>query len=263
MLRKLLKYDLKESCKLILPILAALLLISLLGRFMMMTELFDSMPDSILIPAVMTYMLLITACFMGVPIYLLVQFYNGLYGNRAYLIHTLPVTTHQKLISKILAAFLMMILSSAACVGAVSLLMLDKETWQYVIQSLPSINVSFKAMTNLSFHAFVCLTIILIMIEFLSYLMSFFAAISLGQLFQKHKIFGAILFYIVINSLNQFLRFFQLMFLAGTDIWDSATAPSASVILALYGLNASIEIIKIGIFYLICYLLMEKKLNLN
>ena len=105
MLKKLLKYEWKETARLLLPINLALIVLTVLGCAMLSTSIFDSEVSIFFaVPLLILYIISIIAFSSVTIIYIYVRFYKNLYTAEGYLMHTLPVTPMQLFHSKLIVA---------------------------------------------------------------------------------------------------------------------------------------------------------------
>ena len=103
MLKKLIKYEWKDTRRLLLPINLAIIVLTLVGCAMLSTSIFDSKESLIFsIPLLLLYVLSIMAFSSVTIIYIYVRFYKNLYTAEGYLMHTLPVTPMQLFHSKLI-----------------------------------------------------------------------------------------------------------------------------------------------------------------
>lgn len=262
MLGKLLKYDFKEMGGLLLPIMGALLIISLVAKISLETSVFEMLPEVFQVLAIMAYILIIFACCVGAPIYFVVFFYKSLYSNRGYITHTLPVTTNQKLASKIISSFVLELVTFLVCFLSVMIILYDKNTFDEVFNVFLAGDAQFKAAIGMDISAFLIFTGVIMVIGMLSQLLMFYASVSIGQIFQNHRVLGIIVGYMILNFANQILSTILMMILGATDIMYE-TVPTSESIIAMYGMSGCLCLLQAGVFYIICYYFMEKKLNLN
>lgn len=270
MLMKLLKYDFRESGRLLLPILGGVLLLSMFGKFLLATNIYSVLPDVIQVFSVMTYVLIIFACCVGAPIYFIIFFYRGFYTNKGYITHTLPVTTNQKLLSKIITSFVLELLTYAVCFLSLLILIWKWDYFNRFIDALPELYSGCKAYMGVNLYSFIAVTGIVAIIGMLCQLLTCFAAISLGQILPSHRILGSIGAYFVLYCFNQAIGIFMIaissLFTRWSDTiqyhwWESLSMGQG--IYAFYGIFGSIALIECILFYLICHYMMNKKLNLS
>ena len=112
MLGKLIKHEFKETSKLMLPLYLVLVVITILGRIVAQSIMISGNADSSTIMAifnilsVFVYVVGLIVISIASYIYLIMRFYKNLFSNEGYLMHTLPVTSWQLLISKLVTAFI-------------------------------------------------------------------------------------------------------------------------------------------------------------
>lgn len=263
MLGKLLKYDFKESGRLLFPILTGIFLLSALGRLLFETRLFTALPEVIQVLSIIAYVIIIMACLLGAPIYFISFYYRGFYSNRGFVTHTLPVSTHQKLISKLITSCVLELLIFLVCGISCALLFLERGSIAYIRRGFSEIRTQFQSITNMSFSVFIVITLLLMLVSVIVQLLMLFASITLGQhLFRQHKIAGAIVGYLMINFAMQILS--SLVMLAfGMTSTTTEFVPNADSIISIYGISGCMCLLQAAIFYFLCYYLMEKKLNLS
>ena len=112
MLGKLLKHEFKETSKRMLPLYLVLVVITILGRIVAQSIMISGNADSSTIMAIFNilsvfiYVVGLIVISIASYIYLIMRFYKNLFSNEGYLMHTLPVTSWQLLISKLVTAFI-------------------------------------------------------------------------------------------------------------------------------------------------------------
>ena len=117
MLRKLIKYEWKGVYKMGLILLGVVAFATLLGFLASRSPLWSDARayDTVVVNglasimsffAIMLYIILLMGTIYAILIYVAVRFYRTMYTDEGYLLHTLPVTKHQILISKLLVSSL-------------------------------------------------------------------------------------------------------------------------------------------------------------
>ena len=105
MLGKLLKHEWKSIWKIPTILLGALMGLAVLAGFGFASPVWDSSLDGLGVLAVLTWMLFYLAVLgvsLGIMLYLAVRFYRSMFTDEGYLTHTLPATSRQLLLSKVL-----------------------------------------------------------------------------------------------------------------------------------------------------------------
>ena len=116
MLGKLLKHEIKNTGKILLPLNLALIGVTLIGMIVLGSKIFENEHIGMLAGALLVFYILgIVALFIVTYVFLMITFYRSMYSAEGYLTHTLPVspitTLNSKLIVSLFWACLTMILS--------------------------------------------------------------------------------------------------------------------------------------------------------
>lgn len=146
MLAKLLKYEIRITGRSLLPIYAALLVLSVLMTLTDSWQMFlwDSAGDGV-VDTVNSLIMFTYGCLMStvsiITVVLLVQrFYKNLLRDEGYLMHTLPVTTGQNLAAKLIAAVLWSAVSLLLTVFSLMIISMNIQDWQLFFEGLGSLS---------------------------------------------------------------------------------------------------------------------------
>lgn len=231
MLKKLIKYEWKSTNKVGFLLLAAIGLTTLLGALIFRAPIWQSMSENtrngdvgetllnlVSVLSVFLYIILLVGAVYGIFIYLLVRFYRSMYKSEGYLLHTLPVTKHQILISKILVSTIWVYLVYFAMMCSVIIFffsMLTAVTGVSVSVILKSVGDFFSdteflfsqlgIVTGFSLNVYWVLMLLSLILGVPAGLITMFGAVSLGQLFAKNRVLMAIVCYIGIMIARQLL----------------------------------------------------------
>lgn len=280
MLGRLLKYEWKSSGKITLLLNAYIILITLGGFIMIKSGFFNAMMNrqtasqeefSLL---TLIGMLLITAYFISiiavaiaVVLFQIFRFYKNYYTDEGYLMHTLPVSSTQLILSKGLFAFGAIVLTCVILMASAFLLVLTAAPVaerQDIIEAfsmlLPMLSKELGWPPALLILYMVALTIL----STAHSILAFYAALSIGQRFARHKIIGAILAYVIMNMAEQ-ISSVIFMFLSG---WNSMMASQNSVgairfVRKSFYLSFIMTLIITVIYWVITNYMMKKRLNLE
>ncbi len=274
MLKNLIKYEWKAVWKALLIINAFTVAVTFLGMIAMHSLSYNGgfHTDDHIVMTILLF-LFYYATIMGVSfamtIYIAVRFYRNLYTEEGYLMHTLPVTKRQLVISKLLVHFVCMCITGILVCASVCLLLLPLMAR---ITEDPSVSVFYliKELTKSGTEAYglllpavFILYVLASIIGQLSGILSVYCAVSLGQTFQKHKVMGSILCYVGIYFLLQTITTFAMtpqlvLSIRNTTQFDLAAYLNGTL------LTVSIISLFTGIvFYIITLHMMEKRLNLD
>mgnify|MGYP001535883581 CR=1 FL=1 len=184
MLSKLLKYDLRANLKIFLFIWPAILVFGLLERVALMAELPVKISAIFVnLTTVLFVLAVIAACVFALVISV-IRFYSGLLRDEGYLMFTLPVRPWQLVLSKLLTAFLTLIVTGLVSFVSVGIL------FGGIRGLLPSIRTSLEQ----SFGGIINGWGIALLV-----LLEIYLSCSIGHLFRRKRILFAVLFYYAIN----------------------------------------------------------------
>lgn len=169
-----------------------------------------------LVFSIFLYYFGIIGCTVGMMLIVSIRFYKTCYTDQGYLTHTLPVTPRQLLNAKLITAILTYLLILAAIVGTVFIIMnvtishvlnvatLDSSWTRAAIREGISEGMSeFAELLGISPGSFWAYLIITAIIGSISSIISVFGCVSLGQLYAKHRVLGAIAAYFVLQFIQR------------------------------------------------------------
>ncbi len=280
MLGKLFKYEWRSFWKVPAAINVFLLIITLIGAVSLISpfwELNFEIMDTLMVVAIMFYYLAIMAGAIAVAVYIAIRFYKNVYTDEGYLTHTLPVAPRDIIFSKLFVSVIWSIITGIViCISVFFILFAAMKdyvntyefvtVWQELQRDvLPVVEEAF-GMNLFVFAIFVIL--IMIVNTFFSIFMTY-SAISLGQMFTKHKVAGAVIWYVAEYVIVQFgssmLMNIPLLGLISEPYAAAAMTPSdvgAMVKLMLIG-SVILSIIIGAFLYLLTEYMMRRKLNLD
>lgn len=228
MLGKYLNHEFKNTGRLLLPafiISISITLLFSLSTFIYMTANSRSeQPElgaAFITVGFMMFFFIILGITIGVSFLLIIcRFYQTMAGREAYLTHTLPIKTSHLLLAKLINAFLWCLLIGAMAVLCFFIFI----TISYGLSNFPDYEITAMDeflsglkegldMIDIKF-SYVVLWIFSGILQLLNIILHFFTAIALGQLVKKHRIFGAIGFYLAISSIQRtLLMIFQTTYM--------------------------------------------------
>lgn len=228
-----------------------------------------------LILSVFLYYFGLIGCILGTLLIIVIRFYKTCYTDQGYLTHTLPVSTRQILNAKIIAAILadlLMLLAIAATIFIIiqvalhhisSLMPIDYREFS---REFSSMLYDLKDELGISFGAYIAYIAIYSIIAALANIIILFGCVSLGQLYAKHRVAGAIIAYFVMLTVRQILGYicsipmYVRMFLS-TPVDSDITA--FSLVSPSINLTLLLTILLAVAMYFINLHMMTKKLNLE
>lgn len=229
MLSKLIKHEWKATWKLPALLCLSILLLSVIcciSFYVAGLTKVDTIQSGIVYTYTMAmllifYTLLLSAPSIVIILYFSYRFYKNLYTDEGYLMHTLPATPTQLIISKgICAAFWTISVTILTTLGVIALLFYLMSSilmannvgsirmlFNEIIHYMPQINELFKQYTGVSLITGFVTSLFLPILGSLSGILLPYMCLSLGQLFKKHRVAAAVGFY--------FACFFAIQLVSG------------------------------------------------
>lgn len=269
MLGKLIKHEFKVTGKMFLLLYAATLILTIFEKIMMYIDIDNPVIDMFFMLITVAYVILLIALFFVTAGMLIMRFYRNMLGDEGYLTFTLPVTASQHLISKTVVAFVWMVLSAVVMVVSIIIISWSPEM-------IEGINEFWKAMKPvLELDGIPTLMIILILtmvIGLINFIVTYQCAMSIGQLFSKHKVLGSVVGYFIINSATQIITGVITVIGFKTNMFGDMQYELNSLaetekyfgdINNVLWFSIAISIVFIVIEFFLSKYLLEKKLNLE
>lgn len=216
MLNKLIKHEWRETWK--IPVLSCLVLITAtcICALCLMRMEPPAVEDAVNMGALfltILYAMMVSCTSFLILIYFGVRFYRNLYTDEGYLMHTLPVTPRQLILSKMLVASLWYFVCSLLAVWSMIVIL----TFCMPVIALEGSAISFDWFTTNSallfgmpMPAFLICYLLLSVVSSFSNALILYGAVSLGQLFSRHKVMASVLCYIGFSMLIQTVTSFAM-----------------------------------------------------
>ena len=241
MLIKLMKYELLSTGRLFLISYIALIIMSIVLRLWLPIQTNAKAAEIIAVVSVILYSAIIIAVIALTFVAVISRFAKNLLGGEGYLMHTLPAHSFQQIFSKLIIAIFWCFCSTI--VVCISVFLLGTAG----MNPFTLIRMGFTAMQEQA-------------VQYALATGHSYAAIMIGQLFNKHRTLAAVIAYIVIQTvLGTLASIFYLLnpgsFLFGAgdgilgygDIWRSVAEYAGLAV----------------IFFFITDYLMRRRLNLE
>ncbi len=204
----------------------------------------------------MTAFVVIPVCCAGGLFYLIWRFYQSRFTDEGYLTFTLPVTTHQNLLSSIVNILwgCVLVLLAAACAMAIFLALMvwrcnDMIIWGDVWRELPEIWDSFVSMWNNSWQN-ILWALAAVVSTGISKVILMMLAVTVGSILaKKHKILTAVGAYWAIGLVKNIL-YANVLIMSDSEKWSIQFPFFTGLVLSVAG-------------YFVMHYLVDKKLNLN
>ena len=282
MLGKLLRYDFRSMGKQFSILWPAVLVVALVNKLLWALMgvvdfhrtfwwLEGSMEFFLRIMPAMLYFAVIVALIVVSLIYVLQRFYSGLLGNEGYLMHTLPVRTWQLILSKLLCATAVTLISSLVALVSIAILGADTDIFSQMLRVLKQL--AEPTMLLICLHL-----LVLTIFGIWGTLTQIYAACAIGQLSNKNRILLSIVAYVVINIILSTLSVFVMIALGMMEESMGLVSGWLNMLVHIFRLDqisaegafhlimAVLDVLMLAksvIFFFITEYLLRRKLNLQ
>lgn len=271
MLGKLIKHEFKATAKVFSLLYVAFITLTLLTKFCVYIP-FENYVFKIM--EILLSILYVVAL-MGMSLFsfvlVLMRFNTNMLKDQGYLSNTLPVKMWQHITAKVITYVVWVVLSFIAMFVSLGIFFAGDGS-EEVIRAFFN-----KLADNTGLIPLLIFVIVLLIAQAFVNILNCFAALSLGQIFSKHRVAGAVLFYFVLNYALGFLTSVAMVAAeplinkiavvedAATEI-NSFTEVVLSVRGPLYAYLFVLLLCQIVlgvIYYVITNFMLTKKLNLE
>lgn len=288
MLGKLFKHEWKCTWKVGGMMLLGLVLVSFFGWFSFQAPMWRAVADPghysgisvwdlLSFGTLFMYIIMLIGLNYGIIIYMGVRFYKTMYTDEGYLTHTLPVSKHQILVSKILNSGLWTILMMIGIELSVVILVLSMigafipegytwaDLWREIEPELGYMNEMFRDILGMSMNGYFWMMLVFSLISPFCSMIILFGAISIGQLFTKHRVLMAIVSYVgILIVANIITSTVQSIF----SVNQMSRSVSDNVLVGGYvnmsvWLSMTFSIVEAAILYFVSYYVTTRKLNME
>ncbi len=261
MLKKLMKYEIRATSRLLVPLYLILIVMSIVNRFTFNINNYEG-PIAVFNQFLMIiYVTSIFAVIIATVLYMIIRFYKNLLTDEGYLMFTLPVETHQHIMSKLLATLFWSIASIFTVLFSLLIAFATSDTMPAIIKgvgkAVESLNRDFGANWVLPLAEL----IIMMLLGMVASILLVYLSIAVGQLFTKHKIIGSFAAYMIIQTVLQFAMVIVIAVfgsIAYESFNDFSSVPQVIFPTAIVGLLLGC----VGFFFATNYL-FKRKLNLD
>ena len=281
MLGKLIKYEWQGMKKPLLILFLVLLGITLLTAILILTinpshdDIATGFSIMFTLLSVFLYYFGIIACSFGTMLLIAIRFYKTCYTDEAYLTHTLPVSTKQLVAAKTITAVLCQLLSVLLIVVTMVLLisvfithMINLGEFQASDFSLDwsTLNAEFKEEMGVSFTGYFGFMGIYSLIGSVTGTIMILGCISLGQLYAKHRILGAIIAYFGVTTILQIVAYLGMIPMYGQIFKAELSGETLNMVTVMGPTFLIILVASITLAVILHFVnihMMSKRLNLE
>ncbi len=229
----------------------------------------------------LVYAMMLVAVSVGIIVYLGVRFYRTMYTDEGYLTHTLPVTEGRLLFAKtFISGIWSLIISLGLILSVVALFMfmisamlprgysLSDLWWEFqevYDAELKEIFELVQIELGMNFRSYFIYLIISLILGSFTSIMTLFGAISMGQLFTRHRVLMAIVSYIGIGMFKG--TFSSIVEGIVTNIYVGSSYDSPAVVGSYINANMIIgfvlSVVFAAVLYLVSWLVNTRRLNME
>ena len=272
MLGKLLKQEFRATGRLMLPAFGALVILSVLANISIWLldrgNISNSVLAALLIFVSVAFGLSVFGIMLMTLVLMVIRFYRNLLKDEGYLMHTLPVTVHGLVWSKLIVSLVWFVVSGLVVTLILGLTVLIQSgtslgelvaglpKWEQVREFLASNGVNLSGLSTL----FV-LGIVFAAVLFFANCLHLYAAMAMGHMFNKDKVLLSVVFYVAISLVLNLLLNTAGLRLSSDYLFDTAFSMSYVRNLLLMGIG--MELLQGALLYFATTLSLRRGLNLS
>lgn len=272
MLGKLMKYEVKATARIIIPLYIALLAFAIINKIFIGSGLADTLDGFGSIPFILSifgYGCTMAAVFIVTFFVIIQRFYKNLLGDEGYLMNTLPVSTITNLTSKLSIAGFWNIISGFVAIFSILIMTFDPVAFSNFFTEM--VDAFSKAYSEIGMQLYLIIfeIIILMLVALLRSLSMIYASIAIGHLFSKHRILSAFGAFIALSFISGAISTaITIAFsIAGKSLENvNVHIDNASKLLAVHGFIIGITVFNLLFFlayFIITNYILKNKLNLE
>ena len=269
MVKTLFKYEFKAYARTLLPLQAILVAIAVITRGVQLFESDNIAYDIVFVSSVIMLIISMMVLLVFGVIFSISRFYKNLFSHEGYLSFTLPVTTNQHLLTKLVMAFTFTLISVASIIISAMV----ATDWDMLVEVLKLIGYGFGRFVDLTHgHAviFAVEFIVAALITIINNYLIYYGCISIGQTAKKNRIlvaFGVYFGYYLASQIVGTVVILIINTLYYTDWWTVFTswieAHPYAFTHSLMGAIIAISLVLGFVYYIISRKIITNKLNLE
>lgn len=276
MLGKLFANEWKSTWKVPSAIMIYLAALTLLGCLSFLSPIWNNafgegLTGILAAFSMLIYIFSLIGAVIAIFIFFVMRFYRNMYTDQGYLMHTLPVKPYQHLICKSMVFTIWSIISILAVIVSVLLLMLTVTltafpylSWADLAEGLRELKIAFIDGYSQTFSLPLPITVLLTILQFLMQLFAselmIFGAISIGQLFSKHRVMASFVSFI---CLSIGINFIYAMVQTPILIHQFNNLSLQATLTLNFWLALILNVLSAAGFFILTERIMSKKLNLE
>jgi hypothetical protein len=205
MLNKLMKYELKATSRLLVPLYMILILLSLVNRLFFNVNDYVGVIGAINVLLKISYVLLIFTILIVTVLYMIIRFYKNFLTDEGYLMFTLPTKTHELITSKLLSTLFWIFISIITVIISLFIMFATASNLPDVLNGIKELKAAITRDLGVNPNLVLIELGLMIVLGTIVNILLIYVSIAIGQLFSKHKIIGSFLAYMGIYMAIQFI----------------------------------------------------------
>ncbi len=269
MVKKLFKHEIVAYLRLFVPLEIILLGVALLGRIVQFFEADTTAYSIVNVSSIIAYVVAILACVFISFIFSIVRFYRNMFTGEGYLTMTLPITTNQHLLVKVLTAALFQIINVVTMFLSLCLITAG-DVMVEMFRAMGYLLARFAAEIGGHFYIYIAEGILLLLVALLTGFLLYYTCIAVGQLFNKNRILAAVGVYFAYYTATQILG--TILVVLFSVLYDylpihamvrfAEQNPHATIHIVLCGLLLFYAVLGV-VYFLITRYIVNRRLNLE
>ena len=208
MLRKLLKYEFAATGRYLLPLLCLLLVMAAAaGLSIRILSAGQAGRAAAALAAIFVVLLFLSVMALAAVTVVLIV-YRNLLCSEGYLMHTLPVSVHQLICSKLIAAVCWMTVTSVFIYGCLFGVAFRAEIWAQVLSELRVLFERLSLAYGIGAAELVSVVLelcVLLLLGSMSSCLLFYASLAIGHSLPRHKLLASLGVFLGFGLLSQVL----------------------------------------------------------
>ncbi len=261
MLGKLIKHEANATGRMFIPMYFIVLILSVVNRVLISINIYGGILSIIKGFMISAYVISIIAALVVTFVIIIIRFYKNLMSDEGYLMFTLPAKSSQLINSKLIVSILWSIASILIVMASLLIFFGTSKNMQelrgFIDQAIGTMKLGFGNKYILLIVEF----IIMMLLSLIQNIMLIYVSISVGHLFNGHKVLGSFVSYIVINTIQQIITTLILVawaYLAGSTLEGLEAIPQQVFPFAII-----VSTLFSTLFYFGTNYIFKRKLNLE
>lgn len=273
MLGKLIKYEFKNTAKVMLTLYLFITAVTVIGSIVLSMDFIQhgtgNITDILTISTMLVYILAIFALFVVTYIYMCVHFYKTMYSDQGYLTHTLPVKTLTTFHVKLFVSLVWLLLSCLLLIVSVFALLTGISRGEIWAEINHTFFEQFHTFFGMSIGQFFIYGTVSLVFSCLNYLLWVYASMSIGQLFGQHKIGASFAAGAILSIINQICSTIVMIVTGYSTVLlieethDYSYPAAVSIFESFLNATTIYSIAVIAVLYIVCNIIVRKHINLD